>query len=147
MVHTLIPLTKANVPSDVQGNAAAAIGNLATKVADVTHFLSEWDHICAYLERFLEPVPASSSHGTHYHEQDDAAATFQHIAVWTLLQFCEKGEPLRVRLLQRPHLIRLVQNLESVNQDEEVQMLTARVLTQLGVDLAANKQQQLSQEQ
>lgn len=31
IIHSLIPLTKPSIPSEVQGNAAAAIGNLATK--------------------------------------------------------------------------------------------------------------------
>lgn len=92
MVHTLIPLTLPQVPADVQGNAAAAIGNLATKVDDreMQPFVEEWTGICAYLERFLEPVPGNSS-SSAYHEQDEAVATFQHIAIWTVLQFCEKG--------------------------------------------------------
>jgi hypothetical protein len=30
-VDTLMPLTQVNIPAEVQGNAAAALGNLATK--------------------------------------------------------------------------------------------------------------------
>lgn len=95
-------------------------------------FLGDWEPICAYLERFMEPIP---SHGTHYHELDDASATFQHIAIWTLLQFSESGgEAMRKRLLARAHLMQLVRNLQSYTTDEEVIQLTGRTLRLLGVE-------------
>jgi hypothetical protein len=50
--------------------------------------LDNWNEISEYLIRFLEPLPIGN---THYHEIDEAASTFQHIAIWTVLQFCEKG--------------------------------------------------------
>jgi vacuolar protein 8 len=137
MVKDMMPLTRIHIPSDVQGNAAAALGNLATKAPDMAPFVAEWDGICTYLERFLEPIPAN---GTHYHERDEAAATFQHIAIWTLLQFCEGGEDMRTRLLKRPHLIRLLHQLEIISQDEEVEELSHRVKIHLGISSSTEPQ-------
>lgn len=133
VVNTLLPLTAAEIPSEVQGNAAAALGNLATKVPDVSPFIAQWSEICSYLERFLEPV---ANNGTHYNEADEAVGTFQHIAVWTMLQLCEKGPAMRQKLLERTHLIKLVQNISVYNQDEEVAQLTMRVLKELGLEKA-----------
>lgn len=94
----LIPLTESE-SIEVQGNSAAALGNLSSKgqssrpvtepsdlgadyllVGDYSLFLSSWNQpsggIYGYLSRFLA-------------SQD---ATFQHIAVWTLLQLLESGD-------------------------------------------------------
>jgi vacuolar protein 8 len=94
----LIPLTESE-SIEVQGNSAAALGNLSSKgnafnhsrletkaitnsltVGDYSLFLDSWnqpsDGIHGYLSRFLA-------------SQD---ATFQHIAIWTLLQLLESGD-------------------------------------------------------
>ncbi|KAK3059022.1 Vacuolar protein 8 [Extremus antarcticus] len=75
----LIPLTESE-SIEVQGNSAAALGNLSSKVGDYTLFLSSWSQpsggIHGYLSRFL----ASED------------PTFQHIAIWTLLQLLESGD-------------------------------------------------------
>jgi vacuolar protein 8 len=83
VLEFLIPLT--NSPSgEVQGNAAAAIGNLSSKdnrIAndDYSHFNDVWEKpeggMHDYLHRFL-----ISPDGT-----------FQHIAVWTIVQLLESG--------------------------------------------------------
>ncbi|KAK7910901.1 vacuolar protein-like protein 8 [Apiospora marii] len=75
----LIPLTHS--PSiEVQGNSAAALGNLSSKVGDYSIFIQDWAEpnggIHGYLSRFL----ASGD------------ATFQHIAIWTLLQLLESED-------------------------------------------------------
>jgi vacuolar protein 8 len=93
----LIPLTESE-SIEVQGNSAAALGNLSSKgnvnyprmksdhatneitVGDYSLFLDSWNQpsggIHGYLARFL----ASRD------------ATFQHIAIWTLLQLLESGD-------------------------------------------------------
>ncbi|EFZ04263.2 vacuolar protein 8 [Metarhizium robertsii ARSEF 23] len=75
----LIPLTHS--PSiEVQGNSAAALGNLSSKVGDYSIFVQNWNDpnggIHGYLSRFLQ----------------SGDATFQHIAVWTLLQLFESED-------------------------------------------------------
>ncbi|KAK1812443.1 Vacuolar protein 8 [Friedmanniomyces endolithicus] len=97
----LIPLTESE-SIEVQGNSAAALGNLSSKgrstktqqphdgndtnepractVGDYTLFLSSWNQpsggIHGYLARFL----------------NSGDPTFQHIAIWTLLQLLESGD-------------------------------------------------------
>ncbi|KAI9445559.1 vacuolar protein 8 [Lactarius indigo] len=81
--EVLIPLT--NSPSsEVQGNSAAALGNLSSKDGrtasdDYSAFNDVWDNpeggMHQYLHRFLTSLDA----------------TFQHIAVWTIVQLLESG--------------------------------------------------------
>ncbi|KAI1935229.1 Vacuolar protein 8 [Ophidiomyces ophidiicola] len=94
----LIPLT-ASESVEVQGNSAAALGNLSSKskspnaqprkvklinesyeVGDYSIFVRDWTApsggILGYMNRFL----------------DSGDPTFQHIAVWTLLQLLESGD-------------------------------------------------------
>ena len=79
--EVLIPLT--NSPSvEVQGNSAAALGNLSSKAAeDYAPFNAVWNKpdggLHAYLVRFLS----------------SADTTFQHIAVWTIVQLLEAKDP------------------------------------------------------
>ncbi|KAK4703314.1 vacuolar protein 8, partial [Phenoliferia sp. Uapishka_3] len=78
--EVLIPLT-ASPSVEVQGNSAAALGNLSSKPDDYSAFSQVWDQpeggIHGYLIRFLE-------------SQD---TTFQHIAIWTLVQLLESDDP------------------------------------------------------
>lgn len=80
ILEVLIPLT-ASDSVEVQGNSAAAIGNLSAKADDYSKFSEVWlqpdGGLHGYLVRFLE-------------SQD---RTFQHIAVWTIVQFLEGGDP------------------------------------------------------
>jgi len=84
VLSVLIPLTQVS-SAEVQGNSAAALGNLSSKIQDYSAFVSMWEEPAGglhnYLVRFLE-------------SQD---TTFQHIAVWTVVQFIEGEDP---RLLQ-----------------------------------------------
>ncbi|GAA5962060.1 hypothetical protein JCM21900_006978 [Sporobolomyces salmonicolor] len=78
--EVLIPLT--NSPSvEVQGNSAAAIGNLSSKTDDYSAFSAVWNEpeggLHGYLVRFLESTDT----------------TFQHIAIWTMVQLLESGDP------------------------------------------------------
>lgn len=67
--NCLIPLTDSE-SIEVQGNSAAALGNLSSKVGDYSIFVRDWSEpnggIHGYLKRFL----ASGD------------PTFQHIAIW-----------------------------------------------------------------
>ncbi|KAH9845087.1 Vacuolar protein 8 [Teratosphaeria destructans] len=80
----LIPLTESE-SIEVQGNSAAALGNLSSKVGDYSLFLASWSQpsggIHGYLARFLQ----------------SGDPTFQHIAIWTLLQLLESND---VKLIQ-----------------------------------------------
>ncbi|TLD08776.1 uncharacterized protein PgNI_06914 [Pyricularia grisea] len=79
VMDVLLPLTQ-STSIEVQGNSAAALGNLSSKVGDYSMFIQCWTEpaggIHGYLSRFL----ASGD------------ATFQHIAMWTLLQLLESED-------------------------------------------------------
>ncbi|KAK9389895.1 armadillo-type protein [Lipomyces mesembrius] len=88
IIDVLIPLT--NSPNtEVQGNSGAALGNLSSKVGDYTTFVNAWSApaggISGYLIRFLT--------------SNDLI--FEHIAVWTLLQFVEGGDKTLIELIQK----------------------------------------------
>lgn len=82
----LIPLTHSD-SIEVQGNSAAALGNLSSKVGDYSIFVRNWSEpnggIHGYLGRFLQ----------------SGDATFQHIAVWTLLQLFESEDKSLINLI------------------------------------------------
>lgn len=97
--EVLIPLT-ASESVEVQGNSAAALGNLASKSDDYAPFNAVWDHpaggLEAYLVRFLE----------------SGDSTFQHIAVWTVLQLLEGKDPdLEARFRASRKILPLVRTI------------------------------------
>lgn len=87
IADVLIPLTNSS-SIEVQGNSAAALGNLSSKVSDYMPFFKVWTKpeggMSGYLQRFLE--------------SDDT--TFQHIAIWTLLQLLEAEDEKLTNLIK-----------------------------------------------
>ncbi|KAI4849052.1 ARM repeat-containing protein, partial [Aureobasidium sp. EXF-8845] len=123
----LIPLTESE-SIEVQGNSAAALGNLSSKgkvtensanqsptdaysVGDYSIFMTNWSSpsggIHGYLSRFL----ASGD------------PTFQHIAIWTLLQLLESNDTRLVSTINSAEdVMQMVQDIserqvESDNED------------------------------
>ncbi|KAK9246738.1 armadillo-type protein [Lipomyces tetrasporus] len=88
IIDCLIPLTS-SPNTEVQGNSGAALGNLSSKIGDYAAFVTAWSSpaggISGYLIRFLT--------------SNDLI--FEHIAVWTLLQFVEGGEKDLVELVKK----------------------------------------------
>ncbi|EEU41221.1 uncharacterized protein NECHADRAFT_95282 [Fusarium vanettenii 77-13-4] len=131
----LIPLTHS--PSiEVQGNSAAALGNLSSKVVgDYSIFVQNWTEpqggIHGYLCRFLQ----------------SGDATFQHIAVWTLLQLFESEDKTLIGLIGKAEdIIEHIRNIanrqiepsdEFEDEDEgEVVNLAQRCLELLGQSMS-----------
>ncbi|GAP93195.2 putative vacuolar protein 8 [Rosellinia necatrix] len=130
----LIPLTHS--PSiEVQGNSAAALGNLSSKVGTYAIFIQDWlepsGGIHGYLSRFL----ASGD------------ATFQHIAIWTLLQLLESEDKTLIGLIGKSEeivdMIKQISNrqiesdAEFEDDDEgEVINLAQRCLELLGQSMS-----------
>jgi hypothetical protein len=99
--EVLIPLT--NSPSiEVQGNSAAAIGNLSSKSKELiprtysgfsllTSRVSSSiaDDYTAFSAVWTEP--AGGLHGYLVRFLESTDTTFQHIAIWTLVQLLESG--------------------------------------------------------
>ncbi|PGH27675.1 vacuolar protein 8 [Polytolypa hystricis UAMH7299] len=108
----LIPLT-ASESIEVQGNSAAALGNLSSKVGDYSMFVRDWSDpnggIHGYLSRFL----ASGD------------PTFQHIAIWTLLQLLESEDKRLIGFINGSEdIVQMVKtiadkNVESDDEDNE----------------------------
>ncbi|CAO2655193.1 Nn.00g102570.m01.CDS01 [Neocucurbitaria sp. VM-36] len=108
----LIPLTESD-SIEVQGNSAAALGNLSSKVGDYTIFIQNWTEpaggIHGYLRRFL----ASGD------------PTFQHIAIWTLLQLLESEDSQLIEHIGKSNeIVQMVteiaeRNIESDDEDNE----------------------------
>ncbi|KAI9814277.1 MAG: Vacuolar protein 8 [Phylliscum demangeonii] len=129
----LIPLTDSE-SVEVQGNSAAALGNLSSKVEDYSIFIQDWTEpdggIHGYLRRFL----ASGD------------PTFQHIAIWTLLQLLESDDKRLIQLIAKSneivHMIRTISEKTTESDDEpeseegegegEVTALARRCLELLG---------------
>ena len=125
----LIPLT-ASESIEVQGNSAAALGNLSSKVGDYSIFTRNWTEpnggIHGYLNRFL----------------DSGDPTFQHIAIWTLLQLLESDDrTLLGQISEAEDVLQMIKtisekNVESDDEGEdgegEVVALACRSLELLG---------------
>ncbi|KAK9468945.1 armadillo-type protein [Lipomyces arxii] len=79
IIDVLLPLTQ-SPNTEVQGNSGAALGNLSSKVGDYSAFVAAWSApsggVSGYIQRFL----------------NSNDLIFEHIAVWTLLQFVEGGD-------------------------------------------------------
>ena len=103
----LIPLTNSD-SVEVQGNSAAALGNLSSKVGDYSIFIKNWEDpnggIHGYLQRFL----------------DSGDPTFQHIAIWTLLQLLESEDSSLLRLIsQAQDVITMIKRISEKNVDSD----------------------------
>ena len=103
----LIPLTDSD-SIEVQGNSAAALGNLSSKVGDYSVFIRHWSEpnggIHGYLKRFL----ASGD------------PTFQHIAIWTLLQLLESEDSKLVNLVAKSEdVIQMVKSIADKNVESD----------------------------
>ena len=107
--EVLIPLT-ASESLEVQGNSAAALGNLSSKVPDYSIFIRDWTEpsggIRGYLQRFLE----------------SGDPTFQHIATWTLLQMLESDDKKLIGLIAKAEeIIQMIKVIadKPIESDEE----------------------------
>jgi vacuolar protein 8 len=105
----LIPLTESE-SMEVQGTSGAALANLSSKVDDYTIFLSSWTSpgggIHGYLQRFL----ASGD------------PTFQHIAVWTILQLLEAQDSrLTERIAAAEDMVSIINGIADrrIESDED----------------------------
>ena len=128
VVESLLLLTLPHISGEVQGNAAAALGNLATKAPTSKPFIEKWADVCDYLERFIDT--GRNRLGT---EDEETTSTFQHIAVWTILQFCENDPIFKEKLMKRMKIVNALRSMHQVNRDEEVLQLVQRILSFLSL--------------
>ncbi|KAK1229229.1 Vacuolar protein 8 [Marasmius sp. AFHP31] len=103
--EVLIPLTNSS-SSEVQGNSAAALGNLPSKdgrsaTDDYSAFNDVWEKPDGGMHRYL------------YRFLSSPDATFQHIAVWTIVQLLESGDPRISNIRSSTLLVPNIRNLAS----------------------------------
>jgi vacuolar protein 8 len=99
IVEVLIPLTRID-NIEVQGNSAAALGNLSSKVGNYDPFVKAWTEPAGGIKAFLASFLTSGE------------PTFEHIAVWMILQLLESGDKRLTKLcLESPEIIRSVESL------------------------------------
>ncbi|ODQ63469.1 ARM repeat-containing protein [Nadsonia fulvescens var. elongata DSM 6958] len=87
IAEVLIPLTKSS-NIEVQGNSAAALGNLSSKVGNYDPFVKSWSEPEGGIQGFLVRFLTSND------------PTFEHIAVWTVLQLLESEDKRLKKLLK-----------------------------------------------
>ncbi|KAI8576321.1 hypothetical protein K450DRAFT_257688 [Umbelopsis ramanniana AG] len=112
ILSVLVSLTNSS-NLEVQGNSAAAIGNLSSKVKDYAPFIKVWESpnggLHAYLVSFLD-------------EGQDTA--FQHIGVWTLVQFLEGGDKELIKKLSKAQdLVQSISRIASMGAEEDSTLL------------------------
>ncbi|KAG0164420.1 Vacuolar protein 8 [Apophysomyces sp. BC1015] len=123
VLDVLVPLTTSD-NMEVQGNSAAAIGNLSSKVKEYSPFLKVWDTpqggLSSFLRHFLD-------------EKQDIA--FQHIGVWTIEQFLEGGDnDLVLKIARSPEIVQAVNRIANADQTSKIKTELTDGLTPEGVD-------------
>jgi vacuolar protein 8 len=105
--QVLLPLTNSS-SVEVQGNSAAALGNLSSKVQDYSPFVNVWEK------------PAGGLHGYLQRFLDSTDKTFQHIAVWTIVQFLEgKDQKLFTNISSSRTIVTAIDRLARITSDGE----------------------------
>jgi vacuolar protein 8 len=143
----LIPLTESE-SIEVQGNSAAALGNLSSKgkldsppiysLSSLTNTVGDYS---IFIQNWTEP--AGGIHGYLRRFLASGDPTFQHIAIWTLLQLLEsEDQQLMEHIGNSNEIIDMVtdiaeRNIESDDEDNEdgegeVVTLARRCLELLG---------------
>ncbi|GMM38350.1 protein anchor [Saccharomycopsis crataegensis] len=87
IIDVLIPLTFSD-NNEVGGNSAAALANLCSRIDNYDYIINDWDQpndgICGFLIRYLNM----------------SNTTFEHIALWTILQLLESDNRKILELIK-----------------------------------------------
>lgn len=105
IIEVLIPLTFSS-NGEVCGNAAAALANLCSRINNYSEIIKNWespkDGILGFLIRFL----------------NSGNPTFEHIALWTIVQLLESNNnEINLLIKQNDNLINLIKKLANDNLD------------------------------
>ncbi|CEP62241.1 protein anchor VAC8 LALA0_S05e01046g [Lachancea lanzarotensis] len=103
ILEALIPMTFSK-NQEVSGNAAAALANLCSRINDYTRIAESWerpgDGIRGFLIRFLR---------SEY-------PTFEHIALWTILQLLESHDETILKYIKNnKEIVKSIRHLSDVN--------------------------------
>ncbi|KAH3900431.1 probable Vacuolar protein 8 [Saccharomycodes ludwigii] len=105
IIEVLIPMTFSS-NTEVSGNAAAALANLCSRMGDYTKVINAWnepqDGISGFFLRFLQ---------SEY-------PTFEHIALWTILQLLESHDPTLTSYIKRnKDIVDSIKKLAEINYE------------------------------
>lgn len=103
ILQALIPMTF-SVNQEVSGNAAAALANLCSRITNYQKVIESWtepnDGVCGFLIRFLK---------SEY-------PTFEHIALWTILQLLESHNDDILNLIRNDKdIVNSIKKLAEIN--------------------------------
>lgn len=107
IVEALLPLTHSeNI--EIQGNSAAALSNLSSKVSNYDPIIVAWSEPFGGVEGFLTSFLQSNE------------TTFEHISMWMILQLLDSGDKRLYNLiLASPELVNGIKAIaESTNRPE-----------------------------
>lgn len=114
IIEVLIPLTKSDNP-EVSGNSAAALANLCSRIKDYKVILKNYQGISGFISNFLKI----------------GNPTFEHIALWTVMQLLEsEDEPIK-ELIKRDinnGTIDLTNLTGENSENQEILGLTQQIL-------------------
>lgn len=114
IIEVLIPLTRSENP-EVSGNSAAALANLCSRIKDYAVILKNYQGISHFIASFLKM----------------GNPTFEHIALWTVMQLLESDDPEVKRLVKRDINAGTIDltNLTGENsENQEIVALTHQIL-------------------
>ncbi|SCV03313.1 LAMI_0H07162g1_1 [Lachancea mirantina] len=105
ILEALIPMTF-STNQEVSGNAAAALANLCSRINNYTKIIESWeapgDGVRGFLIRFLE----------------SKYATFEHIALWTILQLLESRDETVLGLIKgNKEIVKRIRKLSELNYE------------------------------
>lgn len=120
VVKDLLTLMSTSDSVEVQGNSAAALGNLASSPTICQQFVPMWSEACTYLTRFLT----------------SPNSTFVHIAIWSLYQLAKQN--ILTDQIKTSHALMDSIRMASTNQDVEIAKLANKTLMVLGEENSAH---------
>ncbi|SCW02658.1 LAFE_0F11474g1_1 [Lachancea fermentati] len=105
ILEALIPMTF-STNQEVSGNAAAALANLCSRISNYSKIIESWnspgDGVRGFLLRFLQ---------SEY-------PTFEHIALWTILQLLESHDETILKLIkENKEIVRCIKKLSDINYE------------------------------
>lgn len=119
----LIPLTDSE-SIEVQGNSAAALGNLSSKGEALSRIWSLFTNCLLvgdykiFVENWTEP--GGGIHGYLNRFLASGDPTFQHIAIWTLLQLLESEDKKLIGLISKAEdVIQMIKTISDKNIDSD----------------------------
>ncbi|AET37586.1 protein anchor VAC8 Ecym_1353 [Eremothecium cymbalariae DBVPG len=105
ILEALIPMTFSS-NQEVAGNAAAALANLCSRINNYEKIIESWNEpnrgVCGFLIRFLK---------SEY-------PTFEHIALWTILQLLESHHDTMLEMIKYDkEIVKSIKRLSDINYD------------------------------